>query len=119
MIIGYTKVALHKVYIRDYDTVFTLAPNKAMFYDTTILPEFRGKKLPRYLKNKIYAFLKTRDIHFIYAHIEAWNTPSILSNKGVGFKELCCNRYIKILGFKFHTNNPKKFLSTADTNLST
>lgn len=110
-IIGYTKVALGKVYIRDYDSLFSLAPNKAMFYDTTFLPDYRGKKLPRYLKNEIFSYLKNRNIDYIYAHIEPWNIASIKSNEGVGFKEVCLNRYIRIFCFKYHSNDPRKLLS--------
>jgi len=110
-IVGYTKVGLRKVYIRDYDCVFTLGSNKAIFYDTTMLPEHRGKKLPRYLKNEIYGFLEKRRIDKIYGLVEPWNIGSIKSVKGAGFKELGSNRYIRIFCFKFHSNNPKKFLS--------
>lgn len=110
-IIGYTKVALNKVYIKDYDLLFSLAPNKAMFYDTTLLVEYRGKKLPRYLKNKIFSYLKNRNIDYIYAHIEPWNIASIKSNKRVGFKEMFLNRYIRIFCFKSHSNDPRKLLS--------
>ena len=110
-IVCYTKVALNKVYIRDYDSLFSLAANKAMFYDTSVLPEFRGKKLPRYLKNEIFRYLRQRNIEYVYAHIEPWNIPSIKSNKGVGFKELCLNRFIRIFLCKFHSNNPSCFLT--------
>lgn len=110
-IIGYTKVALGKVYIRDYNSLFSLAPNKAMFYDTTFLPDYRGKKLPRYLKNEIFSYLKNRKIDYIYAHIEPWNIASIKSNEGVSFKAVWLNRYIRIFWFKYHSNNPSKLLS--------
>jgi RimJ/RimL family protein N-acetyltransferase len=110
-IIAYTKVALNKVYIRDYDLLFLLAPNKAMFYDTTVLPELRGKKLPQYLKKEIFLFLKNRNIDKIFAHIEPWNVASIKSNQRIGFKKICSNRFFRIFYLKFHSNNPKKFLS--------
>jgi len=110
-IVCYTKVALNKVYIRDYGSVFSLGPNKAMFYDTTVLPPFRGKKLPQYLKNEIFIFLKKRGIDRIFAHIEPWNVASIRSNQRMGFKEIGRNRFVRVLGFKFHSNNPKILLS--------
>jgi len=110
-IIGYTKVALNKVYIRDYGSLLSLAPNKAMFYDTTFLVEYRGKKLPRYLKYEIFSYLKNQNIDYIYAHIEPWNIASIKSNEGVGFKAVCLNRYIRIFWFKYHSNDPRKLLS--------
>ena len=110
-IVGYTKVAFNKVYIRDYEAIFRLAPNKAMFYDTTLLNEFRGKKLPQYLKKEIFRFLKKRNIEYVYAHIEPWNIASIKSNRGLGFREVCLNRFIKILNVKFHSNSPARLLS--------
>ena len=110
-IVSYTKVALNKVYIRDYDTVFSLAPNKAMFYDTTVLPRFRGKKLPQYLKNEIFIFLRHRDIDQIFAHIERWNIASIRSNQRMGFKEIGSNRFVRVFCLKFHSNDPKILLS--------
>jgi RimJ/RimL family protein N-acetyltransferase len=110
-IVCYTKVALNKVYIRDYDTVFPLAPNKAMFYDTTVLAQFRGKRLPQCLKNEIFIFLKKRGIDQIFAHIEPWNVASIKSNERMGFKEIGSNRFVRIFALKFHSNNPKMLLS--------
>jgi RimJ/RimL family protein N-acetyltransferase len=107
----YTKVALNKVYIRDYDTVFPLAPNKAMFYDTTVLPEFRGKRLPQYLKNEIFIFLRRRGIDQIFAHIEPWNIASIKSNKRLGFKEIGSNRFVRVFCFRFHSHSPKELLA--------
>jgi len=110
-IVCYTKVGLNKVYIRDYGSVFSLAPNKAMFYDTTVLPSFRGKKLPQYLKNEIFIVLKKRGIDQIFAHIEPWNVASIKSNQRMGFKEIGSNRFVRVFGLKFHSNNPKILLS--------
>ena len=109
-IIGYTKVALNKVYIRDYGSLYSLAPNKAMFYDTTLLVEYRGKKLPRYLNNEIFSYLKDKNVDYIYAHIEPWNIASIKSFKGVGFKAMCLNKYIRVFCFKYHSNDPRKLL---------
>jgi hypothetical protein len=110
-IVCYTKVALNSVYIRDYERIFRLAPNKAMFYDTTVLSDFRGKRLPRFLKNRIFRILRQQNIEYVYAHIEPWNIPSIKSNEGVGFRRLCINRYIRIGFAKFYSNNPSRFLS--------
>lgn len=110
-IIGYTKVALEKVYLRDYDSSFDIAPDKAMFYDTTILPEYRGKKLPRFLNSEVFVYLMKRNIKYVYAHIEPWNIPSIKYHRAIGFKTICQNRYIRVFGLKHHSNNPSKLLS--------
>jgi RimJ/RimL family protein N-acetyltransferase len=110
-IIGYTKVALNKVYIRDYDRLFNLGPGKAMFYDTTFLPEYRGKRLPQQLKKAIFELLRKKGVRWVFAHIEPWNIPSIRSNERAGFKKVGTNTYVKFLCFRVHSNNPRKLLS--------
>lgn len=110
-IIGYTKVALNKVYIRDYNMIFSLAPNKGMFYDTTLLTEYRGKRLPAYLKKEIFHYLRRINIDYLYAHIEPWNVPSIKSNESLGFHSIGANKFYRIFFIKIHSNNPSKILS--------
>lgn len=109
-IIGYTKIALNKVYIRDYDSTFSLSPNKVVVYDITLLPEFRGKRLAQHLRNKVFYALIDRGIDYVYGFVEPWNIASRRSSKAVGYREICRNRFISILGLKFHSCNPRKFL---------
>lgn len=109
-IVGYTKVALNKIYIRDYDSVFEIAKNKAMFYDTTVLPEYRGKKVPYLIKIRLFEILKNKGIDKIYAHIEPWNIASIKSNQRVGFYKIFINKYTYFLGWKHYTRNPSLVL---------
>ena len=109
-IIGYTKVALNRIYIKDYGSFFSLAPNKAMFYDTTVVKEFRGKKIPYLLKLQIFDRLIEEGIEQIFAHIESWNLPSIKSNQRLGFSEIGTNRYLSILGYHNHSLDIKGLL---------
>ncbi len=102
-IIGYTKVALNGIYIKDYDSHFGLAPNKAMFYDTTVVKAFRGRKVPHMLKLRIFERLMEKGIEQVFAHIESWNIPSIKSNQRLGFSEIGTNRYLRVMGFHHHS----------------
>lgn len=109
-IIAYTKVALNRIYIKDYGSFFSLAPNKAMFYDTTVVKGFRGKKIPHFLKLQIIDRLYEKGIEQIFAHIESWNLPSIKSNQRLGFSEIGNNRYFRILGYHHHSLDIKGLL---------
>lgn len=106
-IIGYAKLGLGRVYIRDYKKILNFPDRVAFIYDTYIVPEYRGLKIATFLVNEVMRFLKDKGFKKIGCHIPLWNIASINTYTKLGFKKKKCIRYFKILGLKIFTSNPE------------
>lgn len=109
-IIGYFKIALRRVYIRDYDMVIQLPEGTAFIYDTFTLPEYRGKKIGHSLLVAITKHLKSRNYRRLWCHIPEWNKASLNLYQKAGFETVSFIRYVRLLNLKLFNRNPEKMM---------
>lgn len=107
-IVGYAKIAFKKAFVQDYEGDIALQDDEAFIYDTFILPEFQKRRIATKLLSEALCYLNKTKISFVYCHIPGWNKASEKLYRNLGFQKIAHVRYMRILRFRFFSNNPDK-----------
>jgi radical SAM protein with 4Fe4S-binding SPASM domain len=107
-IIGFMKIGLNEVFIKDFRKNITFPQGTAFIYDTFVSKEYRGKKIAQAMISGAMELLKNKGVKRVLCHIEQWNTPSLCAYNTLGFKEIGKIRYLKIFGREFLSKDPSK-----------
>lgn len=109
-IIGYIKIGLNMVYIQDFDETVPLPPRDAFIYDTFVLPEYRGKHIAAFLVQEVSEYLRRAGYERVWCHIPPWNTASIKVYQRVGFQEIACIKFMRLMWWKFFNLDPEEMI---------
>ena len=83
---GYAKIGVNELYIKNFDNVFSLKDNVAFVYALYTNPKYRNQKFGSFLVCETMNFLNNEGVHKLACHIRSSNIPSISLFKRLGFK---------------------------------
>ncbi len=109
-IIGYIKIGIDRVYVRDFDRVLRLPARTAMVYDTFVLPDYRRKGVCSQLISASVKLLSDQGFESVWCHIPPWNRASTTAYSQAGFNKVARIRFAKILGCGFYSRNIDKMI---------
>jgi len=106
--VGYMKIGVKRVYVRDFLKCVTFADKTAFVYDTYVEKDMRGKKIARKMITDTLKFLKEKGYARLLCHIEEWNKPSLAVYGKAGFKKLRRIRFLRLMGCDFLSFDPTR-----------
>ncbi len=114
-IIGFLKVAVRGVYIKDYMSIIKIPNRKAFIYDTYIRETYRGMEIGPYLLQEASKELLKMGIDYLFCHIKPDNSASQRAYQKVQFKKIGFIIHIRFLGLNFYNTLPEKLVKNTNT----
>jgi RimJ/RimL family protein N-acetyltransferase len=106
LIIGYAKVGMGMVYIRDYKQTINFPERVSIIYDLFISSDYRGFNVAPFFVLEIMKFLKSRNFNRVIGYTPKWNIASIILHKKLGYKMKKTIRFIRIFNYTFLSDSP-------------
>jgi len=107
---GYIKVGFQRAYVTDFEAEISIPPGCAFVYDTFVLPEYRSRGLATFMISEVLAFLRRRDMRYVWCHIPSWNAASIRAFTKNGFVRTKHVRYFRVGWRGFRTCDPQRLM---------
>lgn len=112
-IIGFLKVGLSKVYIKEYIKVLEIPQNTAFIYNTFICEDYRGLGIATYMVNEVMKKLSKNGLKFIMCFIVPDNLASQRAYAKIGFKRINYIWHLRLFGLRLFNLSPEKLMYDA------
>lgn len=99
-IVGYTKIAIKRAYIEDYEDVIVLERDEAFILDTFILPEFRDRHMGNIMLGHVLNELSKKGVIYVFCHIPGWNKASLKLYRNKGFEQISHVWYFRFMNLR-------------------
>ncbi len=107
-IIGYRKIGIKNVYIKNFYKAFELKDGIAFTYSFYVDPQYRRYGLGKYLHLKSMEILKNNGIKKITSHIRSDNIPALKIVRDLNYSQTGTSWQFKFFKFNFYSKFPSE-----------